>query len=78
MYNDYYLQQINTNLEEIIDNQESIINNEATITINQQTLISGDRDIQEELQKIQGLNAIIVIAIIWYIIYEFIGRCMKN
>lgn len=61
MYNDYYLQQIDTKLNTIIDNQEEII-------LQNQTLISGDNLINQNLDIVNfGLFHIFI----WGLIIGF-------
>lgn len=63
MYNDYYLQEINSKLQTTNSNLSTIITNQQTIITNQQN-------------QIQLLTTIIV-SIIWLIVYRFIERMLK-
>lgn len=79
MYNDYYLQQINENLETIQEQLQDITKNQQAIIQNQYTEISGDKEIKETIlithqNTINGLIiiTIFVIAILLYQFFNFI------
>lgn len=77
MYNDYYLQEINTKLTTTNNNLDDILENQELI--NQQLILieSGDKEIKEELVKAnQGLMAINLILMLT-LIYTFIVRCLR-
>ena len=72
MYNDYYLQQIDSKLNTIINNQEEII-------LQNQTLISGDTLIYNSFENFKNLDLtvfvwifVILFSILFYKFYHSI------
>lgn len=77
MYNDYYLQSIDNRLTTTNNELGELNNNTLTIINTQQQLISGDREI---LQNINLLNHSILLTsatICFFIVFIFIVRCFK-
>lgn len=70
MYNDYYLEQINSKI--------AITNTRLNeVLTNQQTLISGDINIKQEIEQTNHKIEILNIVIVAILLYLFIVRCMK-
>lgn len=70
MYNDYYLEQINTKLNSTNSMLDDIIEN-------QEVLISGDIYIERKLEEVKSTNIMLTMAFVLYLIMYFIVRCLK-
>ena len=77
MYNEYYLQEINSKMGQLNALQDDIIDNQEEIIAYQQELVSGEIAINENLKEIQNENIMLVMIFAMYLLMYFIVRCLK-